>query len=331
MKKQGLLFFLIIFSIFSAIAFWFSIDKVISSSESENWVISVVWFSCLYVLFSLLSIIFSRSIWPNVTGTIVVLTSLLFFFDWLYVLLVFLGILLLFLSIWKIKADLEDNLRINATKTLRLGRSVLILVFALLVCGQYFFQSKERGISELVPEFNFSQIISSSWTKKTLSEIAPGFENMDDENLTVDEFIWKNYEKNRNEYLKNQSIEQSSGEMEIIYQTEELKRDEILASGREQLEEISGQTLSGKEKVADVFSEAVNFRINNFFLPSDDFELKGELISAVLTVILFLTLLSLGSLLSRMLVYLVHFLFWIFCKTRLIEIGKIPVEMEIIE
>ena len=47
--------------------------------------------------------------------------------------------------------------------------------------------------------------------------------------------------------------------------------------------------------------------------------------------ILFLTVLSLGAFILRILVHLISFIFWIFISIKVVTIKKVSVEMEVIE
>lgn len=328
MKKQILKFSLISLPVIVGFLSWLSVHFSIMSSASGDWLLPTISFSFLYIFLSLLFVVSRESLWPKIVSLLVVLLSLFFAFGLIHVVIILFAILLLFASQRKIRNDLGQNVKLNMIKTLRLGRVFFLIAISLLVSSQYFFESQRKG-SEIgsLPRVDFSGAISSSWTKGILESASPEFSKVSGQDLTIDEFVWQSYKEKRQDYLDNLSQEDQLA----LGSLESLERQKALEVGRKQFSDMVGRTLSGDEKVSDIFSDMINKKIANLFSPKDDVIFEGSLLPGIMALLLFLTVLSLGSLLIRMLIYMIHFLFWIMRKMGLVVISKVPVEMEVIE
>jgi hypothetical protein len=115
-----------------------------------------------------------------------------------------------------------------------------------------------------------------------------------------------------------------------LQKIEELRKQKILEVGRESFGKMANRKLTGSEKVVDVVTEIMNQKIQSLVSPNYSDE-RFPLVPLGMAAILFLTVLSLGAFLARILVHLVSFVFWIFISGRIIQIKKVPVEMEVIE
>ena len=73
-----------------------------------------------------------------------------------------------------------------------------------------------------------------------------------------------------------------------------------------------------------------NKKIQSFVVPDYESE-KLPAVPIAMAVVLFLTVLSLGAFLVRILVHLASFVFWILLSMKIVKIKKVPVEMEVIE
>jgi len=105
----------------------------------------------------------------------------------------------------------------------------------------------------------------------------------------------------------------------------------VVQEGRNKFSEIAGTQLVGNEKVSDVLSSIVNRRINQFLGSGLSDSQQSSPLPFIMAIGLFLTVLPLGSLLSTLWLLMIELVIWIFIKSKLITIAKVPVEMEIIE
>lgn len=319
MKKQLLRSVLVFLSLLSGAFFWLSIHRAIMFSGSSDWMVPIIWFSILYIFLSLLFVIESRSFWSLAPIVLIPAVSLLFVPEIVQGALVVLAILFLWSSYFRVRSDLKENIRINLVKSLRLGRLLFILALSLVISGQYFFESQRVGKAEEVPEVDFSGFLSSSWTDVILQKVSPSFSGVSQEGFTVDEFLEKNYQSSY-----------PSGTGGPLSGSGALEKSEALEAGREQLSELVGRQVSGQETIAEVFSEMVNRRIAETFSPQNPSGEGDSLFSGILSLVLFLTVFSLGLFLAEILAYLIQLIFWTLKKLRLVEIVQVPVEMEVI-
>ena len=344
MKKQilkyGLIFLTLLFSFFA----WLSVDQAINNPGSSDWLVPLVWFSLVFVAFSL-SIILIKEIYIS-AGLLAVsfLASFIFVQNSWHFLPVVFSLLLVFLAVIRIRGDLKLNVKIDLWKTARRGKLLLIIALSIVITSQYYFSVKNFGASALIPQLKPGDI-TNDLTSKIISTINPGIKIGEDENMTVDQFILQSQKKSIEGQNANidEVIESQLGENNSPTQRDEIKEEalkninstenesKILEESRKQLSEIVGKELAGQEKISEVISEMINNKITDFLGVSMDSPKKAPLIPIALAIIIFLTVVSLGSFLSPLWILLAIIIFTILIKTKIVQIKKIPVEMEIIE
>jgi len=349
MKKQilkyGLIFLTLLFSFFA----WLSVDQAVNNPESSDWIVPLIWFSLVFITFSL-SIILIKKIYI-LAGllTISFLASFIFVQNGWHFLPVVFSLLLVFLAMMRIKGDLKLNVKIDLWKTVRRGRLLLIIALAIVITSQYYFSVKDFGAGALIPQLK-SGDITSGLTTKIISTINPGIKIGGDEDTTVDQFILQTQKMNDQDGTGisadeeiDKIVAEKFGDTVSPSQLKEIKKeyaknmdgldgqDMILEEGRKQLSEIASRELTGEEKISEVISEMINNKITNFMGVSMDSPKKAPLIPIALAIIIFLTVISLGSFLSPLWMLLSALIFTILAKTKIIQIKKVSVEMEVIE
>lgn len=312
---------------------WLSVSRAITVENSSTWLTPILWFSLFYTALSLEFVLVKEKIWLWLTIILGLLFSLIFVQNFAHLAILLLAIGLLLISLLEIKKDLDLNVKIHLPKTLRMGKTYFVLALALAISSQYYFQAKSAGLLK-IPSFNVGEILNNNYTKKFLYNINPDFQKLEDENLTIDELILDNYEKNLENDQESPFSELIKSGQDIPLANfqilEELKKQKILEVGREQFGEMAGRELAGTEKVTEVLTDVVNQKISSFASPN----LSSGSFSAIpiaMTAILFLTIISLGAFILRFLVHLVGFIFWLLLSLKAIKVVKAPVEMEVIE
>lgn len=333
MQKNILKFSLFFISLITAFFFWFSISKAITVSDSSVWLLPMLWFSFLYIIYSLEFILVKEKFLINLSVVVGIFLSLIFAPNFWHFLILLFASMLLSTAYLQIKKDLGQNVKIYLPKTLRMGKTFFILALALVISSQYYFQAKKIGLLK-TPTFDIGVILDNKWAKEILYRINPDLQKLEDKNLTVDELILENFEESR----------AGSGELDLLnlagssqvispvnlQKIEELRKQKILEAGRESFGKMANRKLIGSEKVTDVITEVINQKVQNLVSPNYS-NGSFSLVSFGMALVLFLTVLSLGAFIVRILVHVVSFIFWIFISGKIIQVKMVPVEMEVLE
>ncbi len=330
---------------------WYSVERAINVFNSSTWLAPMAWFFLLFTLLCLEFVLVKNRIVSGAAAVVSCALSLVFAPSLVHLGACFFGISLIFLAEDGIKKDLELNIKIDLGKTIRTGKSFLVLALAVLITSQYYFSVRDSTAGK-VPKFELGGI-SETLTPRILSAVNPSFKNIESEDLTVDQFILQIEESQKesggleiNDGDLDKLIGQPSGAELTSQQRELIKKDAlekmnqaegaldeskkafILQEGRKKFSEIAGRELTGTEKMSVVFSDAINNKISDYFQPSLAESGGFPLLPMVFSLILLLTIIPLGSFLSRFSIYLCRLVFWIMVKRNYVMIEKVMMEVE---
>jgi hypothetical protein len=312
LKKTILKFSLFILTLFFAFFFWRSVDHAINVAGASDWIVPSIWFT-FYFVFLALSIVLMREAYLAETAILLsLLLSIIFVLSWWHLIIIILAFLLLSIALVRIRKDLRLNIKINFWKTVRTGSTLIIFSLSLVIASQYYFEIKNSGRENLMPKFSMGGF-SEDLTSKILGYVYPNLASLDGENLTVDQMILK-------------AGDDQVGREDVAQMTTEQKKI-VLDEGRKQISQIVGENVTGDENVASLFSEAINNKINNFITPklvNDDM----PILPVIMTFVLFLTVVSLGSFFSPLLILIADVIFIILVKTKVVTVNKVMKEVE---
>jgi hypothetical protein len=333
MQKNILKFSLFFLSISVAFFAWFSVSRAITVSGSSVWLVPMLWLSLFYLVYSLEFILVKEKILINLSIGLGIFLSLIFAPNLWHLIVLLLAVGLLFISYRQIRIDLGMNVKLHLPKTLRMGKMAFILAVALVISSQYYFEATSVGLLKL-PTFDASVILENKFAQNVLYKINPDLQKLEDKDLTVDQMILNNYRESQAGGGESDLIDLAQNSQVIssvnMQKIEQLRDQKVLEAGREQLGKMANQKLTGSEKVSVVLTEIMNQKIQSLVSPDYSDE-KLPVVPLGMAFILFLTVLSLGAFLVRVLVHLISFIFWIFIFGKVITIKKVPVEMEVIE
>ena len=319
--KHVLAFLILLFGLL----LWISVDRAINIPQSSTWLIPIICFSLFFISISLGSFIIKKKIISYFALVISFLFSLIFTFSLWHLGILIFSSLLAYVAMEKIAKEIRNGIILDVFKSIRLGRTILILAIALSVSSQYYFEIKNTNQASAIPEFKIDKMSS-----KIIPAIYPDLENMEKENLTVDEFILKtSTEKSGNLITEMLGASKLDGEITNSKFTPE-DQAQLLKEGRLKISELTGREVFGSERISDIFSEIISSKINTYFSPKL-VEENSSIISWIAALVLFLTIISLGSFLSFVVIYLAVFIFWILRKTELVRVSKVMMEVEVVE
>lgn len=230
------------------------------------------------------------------------------------------------------------------------GVGWIVFSFSLVIACFYYAQIRQASADDLLRRLSLDQA-SHAMLTRTLGLLNPEFKKANQENVTVDEFLLT---LQKNQGMDGEMTMPTPSDAELLRSAGVASTDPrapqvlgrikdglakndaaldprrlFLEQGRERLSDIAGMPLNGQENIADVLSRIIDHRVRTYFQP-DMVDGHATILPFVLSVILFLTLWSLGSILGVVWRVLTAVMFAFLSRSGVIVIKKIPVEQEVI-
>ncbi|MBU2028330.1 hypothetical protein KJ761_00345 [Patescibacteria group bacterium] len=310
MKRKILDYVLAFLTLFCSWLFWQAVNQAMTNPDASTWIVPIIWFSLFAVLFFLDLIIIKI----RYLVFIILLGSFLgelFFFPIFNIISFLMGLLV----VWRVKMELAYGIRINLRRIIRSGALIFICAWSFAIASHYYFASQKNKMASPIPEFKMEGT-TKVIVYKVLAKINPAFQKIEEENLTVDQFIVQG---------------QSQSAIEVPELLEEMKQELVIEESRKKLSEISGFNLSGEEKVADVISQIINKKIIDIMPVSRERDGKFSPIFLIIASGLFFSLIALGSILIYLWTILVCIIFFFLRKADLVRLAYITFEREILD
>lgn len=323
---------------------WLFVSRAIKITDSSTWAVPMALFALYAVLLCLSIVLVKEGLYVNIAAAVSMLFSVIFARSLWHFAIFVLCVFMMHMAISKIRNDLNLNVKISLWKSFGTGKFWFVISLAILISSQYFFIVKEIDGQKKIPEFDTSAI-SSKMVGPVMGMMNPDFEKIQQEGLTVDQFIIESQSNDDNqpsfdqealyeqipqdlpEKEKENLKKQISNQSARIFQSD---NQIVLQEGRKQLSEMVGRDVSGDEKIADVFSGIIDKKINDFFQRKSTNNEKSFLLEYVFTAVLFFTVWPLGSILCSACFLIVIILFKLFVHFEIVKIDKTMVEREVI-
>lgn len=331
MKKNILKFSLLALCLVAAVGSWVSVDRAITVAGASVWLVPMLWLSFFYLAFSLTFILVQERQLVMAWILVGIFISLFFAPNLWHGLMLLLATLLIQVGYLQIRKDLGQNLKIHLPKTLRMGKPAVILGLALAIASQYYFQAGAVGLLK-IPSFDAGMVLDNKWGKEIIYWINPDLRKIENDNLTVDQLTMQNFNVEISGQALPADVNQNVQPVSpvALQKAQELQQQRVLEAGRDQFGRMVDRKLTGSEKVADLLRENINGKLQNIVSP--DYAADGfPAVPIGMAFVLFLTVLSIGAFLGRIIVLLAGFIFWILVSAGAVKIGKVPAEMEVIE
>jgi hypothetical protein len=321
---------------------WLAVDRAIAAQGEVDWLSPALWFSLAVPLLCLFFVSIRKKWLLALAFSCFFLPGIALSLSFLHALWTVLAALIVLGGLQRMKRDVDSRVSIHLGKSLHLGMILVVLGVSLVISSYYYVQVKPLPLEGLLPRFRISES-SGKIFMRSLSRFNPQLRQIAQENLTVDELILA-FRKDAGVELADEDILRASGmhpqdpvalaqlsewRRTIGEKSDELEQEMLLQEGRRQFSDAVGRELTGQEKAFDVFSELVNDKLRSYFAPSDN--LPFPLLPLVLSVLLFLTLLSLGSVLQWLWIGLSAFFFFLAVRSGGVTVKKVMVEKEVIE
>jgi len=314
-KKIFLEYSLLLFLGASSFFMWNAIDRAINVFGTSLWLVPIGFFALTFIFFTLLTVISSRWFLFQLLLIWIIFSSLFFVFKAWYFIFLIAGYIFLTISHAYVRSDLKLNIKVDFYKSVRAGNFAFILALSMVISSHYFFQTQNTRLQNVVPKFNIAKSIEKV-APKIISSVNDDFKNIEKKDLTVDQWI-----------LETGKEKMEINERKVLTAWEEKM---ILEEGRTQLEEFSGKEITGQEKMADVVSQVISGKVDDF-ISKGQLEGKFPAIPFAVSIVLFLTLFSIAMFLCPFLARIAQFIFWIFIKLGFVKIVEELRDVEVIQ
>lgn len=341
---------------FSSLFSWWIVQRAVTLNSSSDWTIAAIGLSVVLISISMIMILVKNSAVAELMVFCSLVASLPFAFQISHAIAIIIAVLFATVAVRRIRRDFELNVKIDIWKSLRMGKGFLLGAFSLVLASQYYTDALKNIENKQLPRIEVGQT-GGKIAMQVISSFNPGFAALQDEEITVDEFIMESWEKQKREdvtqdadiatqVLIDEQLDRSGAlpeEREILraQAQERLKhmrdgmtednKELVLSEGRKQFSEMLGRQIMGTEKMSEVFSGIVDKKINDFFSPNPQFPERAKAYPMLVSILLFFSMLSLTSVLWWLVVAIVAGIFAILKKIGVVKISWTTVEAETIE
>lgn len=351
-KKKITVIILAVLLLVFATLLWWATNQIAQAYSVGMLILELISLSLAYIFLQLISLFVQRVFFIECIAVCAFAVSIVFGPHLWHTVFVAFASLLLLRGLSMIRKDMRLNVKISLWKSLHLGKNLLLFAFALVLSSQYFFAAANHSGDALIPGLEVGKI-GSKLVLEAVSYINPQYQSLQEETLTVDDFLLQSYNQRQDEYagldiesfVSMQSDIQSlpPEQQEIMkdelkkrisninQSTADLQKELALEGGRMELAKFAGREVSGSEKISQVFSSAIESKINEFFAPNAEMPQRAKAYQFIVAIVFFLSIFSTGSLFWWPWTLLAVGIFRLCVRLKAISIGKIPVEMEIIE
>lgn len=349
-KKQWLLGALFLSLAVTSFFGWYAIGQVIDALQvNSSWLVAITWFSLSVSIVCLIALSFKQKMLSIAAALLLFVPGLFFIQDWIFLLFVCGGVLLCMMGLLRMRHAMTLHVTIHIRRSMQHGTSWIVLSLALVIASFYYMQIRDDSGDELLQMLSLDQT-SHVLLNRALGMVNPEFKKANQENMTVDEFLMT-FQKNQalgevamttppdEELLQMAGLTPSDPRSPqaltqiksgIEKNTKAISPQKIiLEQSRKQLSDTVGAPLSGQEHIADVLSQIIDQRIRTYFKPSEANN-STSILPFILSIILFVTLWSLGALLMILWRFMTAGLFALLCRLGVIEVQKVMIEQEVI-
>jgi hypothetical protein len=346
-KIIAILFFLLecVCSFFA----WQSLHQSVLLSGSSHFLIPSILFSLLAIFLLVGVVLFPLPLFRSIAIGIAVLP--LFAFGWSVASLVAVPLSFLFCyrSLSVIDRELSEHVTVRFLSSARMGTFLLSLGFSVMIVAGYATLIKSMPLQKLLPRFTLAD-----GTGRVVLQIAgkvnPAFSRLVREDMSVDDFISEmmpqemmngssadtlpldlggdslrgalsSFAESRGLSAEDLMNEQKTASMN-------LQKELFLKETKRRLSDILSREIAGDERAKDVLSEMINAKIFGTVTAVQAEGTSVDALRAILSLLLFLSLLSLGSLLGFVWAFCAWVFFWILQGASIVAIRRIPIEAE---
>lgn len=288
------------------------------SADDGRWGVSLLWFSLLSICFLSAGVLYRKR---SMSVTFIVCSigpSLFFAFTFAHLFLVALSVLLMSVGFRKIGDDIRSRLLISFRRSMGVGAFFFALPLSLLIASQYYMEIRSDSWQDLVPRFSLAEG-SGDLILRAAGSISPEIGKIRDERMTVDSFL---------STVRGTGGYSGDG-MDAFM--DDMVTSLSLEAGRAELGKLVGRDISGDERMVDVLSEALRNKTVTFLSGAKaERNLPSGALPFFLAILLFITVLSLASLLQGIWALFASWFIRILIRSGALRVERIPAEQEVL-
>ncbi|MDP3957660.1 MAG: hypothetical protein Q8Q10_04125 [bacterium] len=345
------IFLILVIGVLSLRSWQAFFTAMVTPGISDIWQ-PIVWFSVLSVFFFLGTIAWSHMVLRITGAALIFLPGLLFIRSWEHIAAGIVATLFIFWSSASIARETKERVRFRFFKSARVGQFFFVLGLSLSISSGYYVFLKNASWEELVPRFRIGEEMTGI-IFKVAGTINPSFAQLSEGGTTVDEFLLSlgqnkpeegTIDEGTSEKVMNeQAIENALPELSqyltgknasLFSDLDQGKIAEqlFLESGREQVATLVGRPVAGDEKISDILSLAVQNKLIVLLRGGDTAkQVPSQSVPFFLSLLIFLTLLSLASIVAPLYILGAELLFLLAIWLGWLKLGTFTVEQEKLE
>lgn len=232
-----------------------------------------------------------------------------------------------------VQHETEDHLRFRFFRNARSGQFAFVFSVALAISSGFFSIQQGATWESLIDRFEISEG-TSSVIMSAAGFVYPELRGSSDGPMTVDQFLLSMQEGDGNASFVQKITASGIASLPstLMESFADSSRTAFLAAGHEQLAKLAGRPVSGDERIADVFAATLKGRIITALAGVSPAEhAMPRFVPFLLSVVLFLTLLPVGSLFGLIWITAAWILFSFFTMAGWVRIGVETREQEVLE
>ena len=328
---------------------WLRVSLMIQGVIESSWIVPIVYFSFGIACLCLIHLLFFVR-WIRVSAVLLAfLPSLLFVHSFTHALIICVVSAFCYAGLIRMHSNMLRHTTIAIRGNTQHGIGFVAFSFAFCIASMYYAHAQMESGETLLQKLSLDQT-SHTLLNQSLGLMNPEFKKVKDRGVTVDEFLvtLQDMQLPEGTILKTPSDEEllriaqipptdPSAPLVLARIKASLEKNAstlnskelLLQQGRKQLSDSIGKEVKGQDPITDVLSEIIDQRMRTYLQPSM-VEGNASILPFILSLILFLTLWSLGSVLSVVWRYLTATLFHALRFIGVIVVKKITTEQEVI-
>ncbi len=307
--------------------------------------LSGFFFTCVFFF---LGVFLWHRVYERLLGALLPFLPVLFFrHDLLIIGAVIGSMVLTYLAIHFIQKEKKERIHFQYFRVNHAGQIYFVIALALSISTAYFSIIRDASWEELVPKLRLGES-TSTLLLRTIAKWQPQLADIKEEGLTVDEYLLSLAEEGRTVPAPTSDDQLFSLEVSLVPGIEERlhqaglsfadvrnspqARQFYLESGHAHFTWLVGGEVKGNEPMNAVVSQIIQRKIIRTLDGTEEAsQLSGDTVPIAISVVVFLALIPLGSLLGYLWLFCGYVIFLLLLKTKQIEIRHHLDEIEELE
>lgn len=306
---------------------WIAVNLLIMRAAS-GWGVAIGAFSVLAIAYLCAALVLRDGNWKAVFIFSALLPGLFFSFSFVHLAFVLLSGFVFLRGMGKAEKEMGFRLKLSFRKSMGAGMFSFSFAIALLIASAYYIHIRFAPWESLVPRFTLAQG-SGDILLRIMGVAYPELGKIRREGMTVDSFL-RGVSASK-KAAEEDSLPPPSVPEETTPHERALSEEMALSLGRLEMSKLAGRAISGDEKVSDVLGEA--FRHKIVAMVSGDKaqkDLPAGVFPFFLSVLLFVTILSLSSVLQWVWISVATLLMKLLIRFRVFSVERVQAEQEVL-